>query len=677
MDAAGIIDKKIRNEAGGATVLGVDIGSRTGKAALLKGGALFVAQTPTGFDMQSTADELIEELFRDADAGWNDIDYAVGTGYGRVSLRFDAVPHEIVTEISCHAMGAHALNRETHTIIDIGGQDSKAIKVDPETGKVTEFVMNDKCAAGTGRFLEKVATLLELSIDELGQQAIQSEAPVDISSQCVVFAESEIISLRARGYETQDIAAGVHLATAKRVKTLLSRVGIVPGVFFSGGVSNNIGMRKTIEDQLGEKILPVQLDPIYAGALGAAVLASQLLKNKAADGGAHTGIPQETPANLSFLSSLIQARKQDLIHKKTAPVAGYLCSYTPLELLSAAGLSHLRLFQAGNTEEVASGEVITQSVFCDFTKGILGKFQLKDPLYSAVDKVYTFYTCDCIKKVSEAIGEFFTPTEIYVLPRVKDRPNSRDYYRQEILTFKADVEKLSGRKVDDSDLSKQIKLYNQVRKLLVKLSALRKRPNPPLSGDEFLELINGYYYLPPETLLPYYQAVYDRLSALPVPAQRPLRLMMSGGIAAEGDRRLIRLIEQGMGARVVVEDHCTGLKVAQTVIAETGDPYEALALGYIDQSPCSRMKPLEDRIEFSGGLAQEYDVDGVIYAYLKFCPCYGQIKNQFFRHYQSLNIPVLELPIDYSRSDEGQLKTRLEAFIEVLNESKRPQGEAV
>jgi benzoyl-CoA reductase/2-hydroxyglutaryl-CoA dehydratase subunit BcrC/BadD/HgdB len=153
--------------------------------------------------------------------------------------------------------------------------------------------------------------------------------------------------------------------------------------------------------------------------------------------------------------------------------------------------------------------------------------------------------------------------------------------------------------------------------------------------------------------------------------------MMSGGIVAEGDRRLLKLIEDGLNARVVVEDHCTGLKVAQTLISEQDDPYEALAAGYIDQSPCSRMKPLDERIDYSGKLADEYAVDGVVYTYLKFCPCYGQIKNQFFRHYQNRGIPVLELPIDYSRSDEGQLKTRLEAFIEVLNEMRRPRVAAV
>jgi len=147
-------------------------------------------------------------------------------------------------------------------------------------------------------------------------------------------------------------------------------------------------------------------------------------------------------------------------------------------------------------------------------------------------------------------------------------------------------------------------------------------------------------------------------------------LYMAGGIVADGDRRLLELIEDVIGARIVVEDHCTGLRSVYNNITETGDPYTALAESYIDHAPCTRMKPLEHSVEFAGNLAKEYDVDAVLYVYLKFCPCYGQVKNEFFRHFQKLGLPILEIPIDYSKSDEGQLKTRLEAFIEVLKERK-------
>jgi benzoyl-CoA reductase/2-hydroxyglutaryl-CoA dehydratase subunit BcrC/BadD/HgdB len=554
------------------------------------------------------------------------------------------------------------------TIVDIGGQDSKAIRVDPQNGKVLEFVMNDKCAAGTGRFLEKVAGLLDLTIDGLGEASVEAKNPSEISSQCVVFAESEVISYRAKGESREDIAAGIHLASARRVRNLLQRVGIEQGFIFSGGVSNNVGMRKALEELVGYPTVRVELDTIYAGALGAAVHAHQCLKSGA-------GLVKSTGSgyrlDLTDVENRVLKQQETIISGANGgKKVGYLCSYTPLELISAAGVSHLRLFKAGNTEVVASGELITQSVFCDFTKSILGAFKEEDPLYKSLDKIYTFYTCDCIKKVGEAINEFFTPADIFILPRIKEKESSRGFYRSQIISFKEDLEALSGNVVNESVLIDKIKIYNKVRRLLLDISELRKRSNPPLTGKDYLDLVKAYYYLPAEELLPLYQGVYNSLSAVNDDGQKVIRLFMAGGIIADGDRKLLELIEDEVGARVVAEDHCTGMKAAENFISEEGDPYKALAEAYIDQTPCARMKPLKDRVEISGKIAQDFNVDGILYVYLKFCPCYGQIKNEFFHHYQKLGIPVLELPIDYSKSDQGQLKTRLEAFIEVLKERK-------
>lgn len=667
-----VLDGGLASALGNVSVAGIDIGSRTAKAVLLWDGNIFTVQAPTGIHMQETADELFQELLEKADLKETDVSYIVGTGYGRIALSFKNIPSRVVTEISCHGIGAHYLNPDVRTIIDIGGQDSKAIRIDPETGRVVEFVMNDKCAAGTGRFLERVAGLLDLTIDELGARSVKAAKPSEISSQCVVFAESEVISLRAKGETPEDIAAGIHLAAARRVRNLLKRIGIEPGLIFSGGVSNNIGMQKALEDLLGYPLVKVGLDTIYAGALGAAIHAHACL---APGAGAARARAAGYKPDLSEIENRIAARQEALISNAgNGKRVGYLCSYTPLELISAAGVSHIRLFRSGDADIVASGEQITQSVFCDFTKSILGAFKEGYPLYKALDKVYTFYTCDCIKKVGEAIGEFFAPADIFILPRLKDKQSSRDFYRSQILNFKEDLENLSGSKISEERLKRQIVLYNRARRLITQLSELRKRPNPPLTGKDFLDLVKAYYYLPVEEVLPFYEDIYGKLSAVPDPEGKVIRLFMAGGIIADGDRKLLELIENEIGARVVAEDHCTGLKAASALIPETGDPYEALAGGYIDQSPCARMKPLQQRVELSGQLASEYHADGILYVYLKFCPCYGQIKNEFFRHYQKLGIPVLELPVDYSKSDQGQLKTRLEAFIEVLRERKGISG---
>jgi len=270
------LDQSLCGKVGQQTVLGLDIGSRTGKAALFHEGQVYCAIVPTGVYSQETADRLTRKVFGESGVSISDVSYIVGTGYGRVILAFEA-PYKMLTEISCHGMGAHYLDASVQTIVDIGGQDSKAIRIDPTNGRVIEFIMNDKCAAGCGIFLEKAALLLDFKVGDFGAAALEATAPAEISSQCVVFAESEIISLKARGTKREDIAAGIHLAVARRVKSLVNRIGIAPSLLFTGGVSYNQGMKKALEEALGLKSASVGLDPIYAGALGAAILAGQAL----------------------------------------------------------------------------------------------------------------------------------------------------------------------------------------------------------------------------------------------------------------------------------------------------------------------------------------------------------------------------------------------------------------
>jgi len=261
-----------------ARTVGIDIGSRATKGVLLYDGRLYSTLVPSGVSSRETAGAILDDLVKQAGIRHEDVEYLVGTGYGRVALEFKDIPSQVVTEISCHAMGAHYLNPDTRTILDIGGQDSKAIKVDALTGKVVEFIMNDKCAAGTGRFLEKVAILLELDLEQFGEAALRSENPTDISSQCVVFAESEVISYKAQGVPREDIAAGIHLATARRVKNLLKKVGLDDTILFTGGVSQNPGMRKAVKEVLGMDLGTTKLDATLAGALGAAIYAYDYAK---------------------------------------------------------------------------------------------------------------------------------------------------------------------------------------------------------------------------------------------------------------------------------------------------------------------------------------------------------------------------------------------------------------
>ncbi len=255
----------------GSTFLGIDIGSLTVKAVLLDADLHLIGRgvAPAGYGGQEAAAALVARLLQDCQLGDGDVVYTIVTGYGRV--RFDAADEEI-SEISCHARGAFHLCPTARTVIDIGGQDSKAIRLD-ERGRVLDFAMNDKCAAGTGRFLEVMAAALDVPIEELGPLACRSEHPVSISSTCTVFAETEAISHIARGAAKQDVAAGLHQAIASRVLGLAARVGLEPAVGLTGGVALNVGVIAALE-KLSALPIMVPTDPQTVGALGAALYAA-------------------------------------------------------------------------------------------------------------------------------------------------------------------------------------------------------------------------------------------------------------------------------------------------------------------------------------------------------------------------------------------------------------------
>jgi len=657
----------------GHKTIGIDIGSRQAKAVLLADGQVYTALIPTGFFMKKTAQELLDILFGQSGLTLEDVDYIVGTGYGRIALEFESTPNKIVTEISCHGLGAHFLGKDIHTIVDIGGQDSKAIRIDPENGKVLEFVMNDKCAAGTGRFLEKCADILGVDVTEIGELSLKSDVKESINSQCIVFAESEIISARAKGVPSSDIAAGVHASVARRVRNLLNRVGIEPNVLFTGGVSNNVGMIAALEEVLGFSIEVSKLNTVFAGALGAALFGGQYAESAAQK---KEIVDSHFSLDLSDLEHAIERTKEEYIKKtngKKKNVA-FLCNYTPLEVLAAADVAAIRLFHVGTKKEITSGELYTRSVFCDLTKGIIGGFMEENPLYKAIDKVYTFYTCDCMRKSGEVLNTNFVPTTVFNLPRMTWEEDSRKHYADEIRAFKKDLEELTGVPIDDEQVRKNIHLYNEAKQKLRTISEYRKRKNPPIDGMQFQKIAQSYYYLPIDELLIQLNKILEQLANAPEDSDvnPPVRFLVTGGILAEGDEKLTRIVEQEIGAKIVIEDSCSGYSPFAYDLEEDGvsDVYDELATGYFGKAPCARMFPMDKRLDFTEKLAKEYNVDGIIYYYLKFCPSFGIGKDRFTKRFQGLNIPILELATDYSSSDEGQVRTRVEAFKEVLEERK-------
>lgn len=249
---------------------GVDVGSTQTKAVLLNDKREIIARalTDTGANVIRAADRAFEELLRNATLERRQVAYVVGTGYGRYKVSFGDAQ---ITEISCHARGASYIFPHTQTVIDMGGQDAKGIKVGEE-GDVKDFVMNDKCAAGTGRFLANAAEALGLSLDDIGGIALKAKNPVRLTTVCTVFVESDIMSYLAQGKKVEDILGGVHSAIAARTISLVRRVGIEEEVTFTGGVSRNIGMVRALEEKLGMK-LNVSDDSHFVGALGASLFA--------------------------------------------------------------------------------------------------------------------------------------------------------------------------------------------------------------------------------------------------------------------------------------------------------------------------------------------------------------------------------------------------------------------
>ena len=253
-----------------AYAAGVDVGSTQTKAVIVDEERKIVGRSliDTGANVIKAAEDSFVDALGRAGIDEEEVEYVVGTGYGRYRVTFG---NSQVTEISCHGRGAVHLFPDTKTVLDMGGQDTKAIAVNPE-GEIVDFCMNDKCAAGTGRFLQAAAAALDIPLDDLGPLSLQGDKPVKISTTCTVFAESEVLAWIGKGKKIEDVLRGVHESIATRSVGLLRRVGINEEITFTGGVARNEGMVGTLEERLGTT-LNLSEDSHYTGALGAALFA--------------------------------------------------------------------------------------------------------------------------------------------------------------------------------------------------------------------------------------------------------------------------------------------------------------------------------------------------------------------------------------------------------------------
>ncbi|MBK6322836.1 benzoyl-CoA reductase, bzd-type, subunit Q [Candidatus Aalborgicola defluviihabitans] len=260
---------------------GIDVGSVSSQAVICVDGEIFGYNSMrTGNNSPDSATNAINGVLDKAGMKLSDVTYVIGTGYGRVNVPF---AHKAITEIACHARGANYMGGSTvRTILDMGGQDCKAIHCD-EKGKVTNFLMNDKCAAGTGRGMEVIADLMQIPIAELGARSFDVDIePEAVSSTCVVFAKSEALGLLKSGYTKNKVIAAYCQAMAERVVSLITRIGVENDFFITGGIAKNPGVVKRIERLLGTTAVQTKYDSQIAGALGAALFGYTLMQKQAA-----------------------------------------------------------------------------------------------------------------------------------------------------------------------------------------------------------------------------------------------------------------------------------------------------------------------------------------------------------------------------------------------------------
>jgi predicted CoA-substrate-specific enzyme activase len=252
---------------------GIDVGSTMTKVVILNGGVIASIIGPTGPEQRRLANKVMEEALKKATLSFQTITYIVSTGYGRINVPF---ADKQFTEITCHARGIVRLFPKARIIIDIGGQDVKGIKIDA-AGKIIDFVMNDKCAAGSGRFIEVIADTLGVSLDKVGDLSLESKNPAKISNICTIWAQQEVAASLAEGVPMTDLLAGVHQSLADRIMRMVNRLRVEDVVIVTGGGAKNRGLLKALSEQLGREIL-VPEEPLITGALGAALLGKEMVE---------------------------------------------------------------------------------------------------------------------------------------------------------------------------------------------------------------------------------------------------------------------------------------------------------------------------------------------------------------------------------------------------------------
>lgn len=593
----------------------------------------------------------------------NDINYCVGTGYGRKNIN---CADSVITEITCHAKGANYFFPHARTVIDIGGQDSKAISIG-ENGDVIEFIMNEKCAAGSGRFLEIICEIMEMNLEDVGPMAMASSEETKISSMCTVFAQSEVISKLAENASMGSVLKGILSSICFRVISMGKRVGIKPPITFTGGVAKNAGMIDMLASQMGlskEDIL-VAPNPQIIGALGSAVLAFE--EYNACE--SETEKVDATAAKNEFnkFNEKISICR-DTFNKH---VIGWTDLATPIELLAAGGFYNTRIRGDIDLGATASDQFL-RTYSCDYIKNSASCLLGGSDKYHYLDGIITTNCCTATEKMYDILEYHNRNNDnkqfIYSLtvPRKNDEL-AKKYARENIIKLKKSLENKFSIEIRDDDVRSSCHKYNQAKQLIEEYSLLLAKKNFPNSAALVAQQIEKLWALMDVTddFLKNIDEKIIELKKINTFKKKGPNILLSGSIIP--DLNFYEIFND-IRCQLVYNNTSSGNKFSRSLVDTNNDDiYYAIAERCLDPGYNPRMISIENRMETMKEIINTYDVEGIVFIITKFCVFYTFEAILLQEHCSKMNIPLLILESDFTNKGFGQLKTRIEAFIEILN----------
>jgi len=484
----------------------------------------------------------------------------------------------------------------------------------------------------------------------MGGLSLNGKDNVSVSSLCTVFAESEVVSLVGADHKTADICRALHISIAKRITAQVKRIGLEEEIVMTGGVAKNIGVVTELEKNLGCKI-KISEEPQINGALGAALIALEKVLSK-------NRISVSVTGNPSVEASIAEFSVED----NALPKIGYFCSYTPVELIRAAGFHPVRINGSGK-ESCSANEVLCGNI-CSYIKAVVDQ-KINGGLEDFKGMVFV-NSCDGMRRLYDAWVRLDEgkKTFNYILDIPKNTDDAAVYYYASLLkNLKEKLESYFTLKINHDDINRSISLYNAVREKVRLFLQKYWGGYIGQSGYEIFSLLKKGVNVLPEKFHEYLSHVMKQKGDVHDTREMP-RLFIWGSIME--NERIMKVVEDA-GAKVVAEDLCNGSRYFDAQINISNDPILSIARRYIKRAPCSRMVNVFERINNVLAVMQEKSIHGAIYHTLKFCDHtlmdYPVIKKTF----REKNIPLLHLNCDYTLSSEGQIKTRVEAFLEQLN----------